>query len=522
MQFTSLADLVRLRAQEMADRPALIDEKRSVTWSEFDSAASRVATSLIKSGVHPGDRVGILDKNSIEFFEVMFGASKANAVPVPLNWRLAVGELARVLDNAQLSIIFVAAEFVEPVTAATASLDEAPRIVVIGDEATAVGEGYLGWRDRSPARDPLLPADSDIATVILYTSGTTSIPKGAILDPVVFDTLLEGNARTWGYRPGSVNLMTLPGFHAGGTVWTLVAMWRGAATITVRDANPAIILQAIERHRVTHVALVPTLLQSVLDSPGAESADLSSLEFLAYGASPMPADLLTRTIDKLGCRISQMYGVTETAGGVFELPAEDHTRDMIGSPRLRSAGRAQPWVEYRIVDPESRADVPQGELGEVWVRTGQAMRGYWRNPEATAERITEDGWVRTGDLGYADPDHYVFLKSRLQDLIVTGGENVFPAEVETALLTHPEVVSAAVTAIDDARWVESVGAAVVTTPGSRLTDHELAEYARGLLAGYKVPRHIAFVEGLPVNGMGKVLRHQVRAMLESRPVSARS
>ena len=315
-------------------------------------------------------------------------------------------------------------------------------------------------------------------------------------------------APTLGLGPQSVSMVVMPLFHIGGSGWALVSLSMGARTVLHREVDPAKILRDLTEQRVTHSIFVPAILQFLLMVPGMKEMDFSSLELIAYGASPITDKVLKGSMEAFGCKFVQLYGLTETTGAVVQLDPEDHDPD--NRPELlRAAGKPYPWVGLRIVDPDTGEDVAEGEVGEVWIQSVQVMKGYWNKPEETEKTMT-DGWFRSGDAGYMK-DGYLFLHDRVKDMIVTGGENVYPAVVENVLMAHPAVADVGVIGVPDERWGESVTAIVVKAEGTDPTPQELIAYAREHLGGFKVPKAIDFASALPRNPSGKILKKELRA-----------
>jgi long-chain acyl-CoA synthetase len=297
-------------------------------------------------------------------------------------------------------------------------------------------------------------------------------------------------------------------FHIAGSGWSLVGMFHGCLSVVMRDVDPARILELIPSHRVTNALLVPAVIQFLLATPGVEETDYSSLHTVVYGASPITDTVLAQAMRTFGCDFIQVYGLTETTGAIVQLEASDH--DQEARPHLlRSCGKPYPWVELRVVDPEGR-DCGPGVVGELWVRSRQNMKGYWNQAAETAKTITPDGWLRTGDAGYVDSDGYVFLHDRVKDMIVSGGENIYPAEVENALMRHPEIADVAVIGVPDERWGETVKAVVVRGPESALSETEIIAFAREHLGRFKCPTSIDFAATLPRNPSGKLLKRELR------------
>ncbi len=352
--------------------------------------------------------------------------------------------------------------------------------------------------------DPGVVAGPDDLVFLMYTSGTTGLPKGVMLSNANYACKTSGVAGPWRFSADAVSLAVMPLFHMAGSGWAFAGLWHGAATMVLRDVEPAAILDAITTHRVTNMLLVPAVVQFLLDTPGVQTADCSSLRIIVYGASPISDDVLVRGMERFGGVFAQVYGMTETTGSVTQLDGDEHLPH-----RLRSCGKPYPWVQLRVVGRDGH-DAAPGTVGEVWTRSAQNMLGYWNDPGATAAALTADGWLRTGDAGYLDPDGYLHLHDRIKDMIVSGAENVYPAEVENVLMTHPEVADAAVIGVPDERWGEAVKAIVVPAPGAQPTEAGLIAFARTRLAGFKLPKTVDFVAALPRTPSGKILKRALR------------
>ena len=504
----SLADVVRAHARTRGDKVALVCEGRETTFADLDRRASRIANGLIAAGVEPQARVAYLDKNSDLFFEVMFGAMKANDVLVAVNWRLAPPEIAYVINDATAEVLFVGKEFFPVVEAILPDLETVRKVIAL-DAPHDGWDDYTAWRDAQSEADPHVPIDSSDVAVQMYTSGTTGHPKGAMLTNENFMTLLPMATTEWGtpWSPDDVNLVCMPLFHIAGSGWGVVGLYAGARSVIVRDIIPTEILRVIPEHRITKAIFVPAVLLFLVQTPGAQETDFSSLNLIAYGASPIPLDLLRTAIATFKCDFAQVYGLTETTGAVTYLPPEDH--DPAGNARMRSCGRAMGGITIRVVDSTGR-DLLPGEVGEIIVKTKQNMKGYWNLPEETAKAIDGE-WFHTGDAGYLDSDGYLYIHDRVKDMIVSGGENVYPAEVESALFGHPAIADVAVIGVPDEKWGESVKAIIVKKPGVEADPADIIAFARERIAGYKVPKSIDFVDSLPRNPSGKILKRDLRA-----------
>ena len=506
----TIADIVRAHATERPDAPALDFEGRTVSFGELDERSSRVAQALRAAGVGRGDRVAFVDRNGIEWFEMTFGVAKLGAVSVGVNWRLAPGEMAQIIDDAEAEVVIVGPEYVGHLERIEPELERVHTIVAIG--------GHDRWTDYEAcvgAADPVDPgiesAGADVAFQ-LYTSGTTGLPKGVMLTNDNFFLGVGGISGQWRFTTDSVNLAMMPMFHIAGAGWSMVGLYNGCRTVVLRDVDPARILQVIPELGITNAFMVPAVIQFLLATPGVEATDFSSLRALVYGASPITDKVLVQAMETMGCELVQVYGLTETTGAITQLDGADH--DPENRPAvLRSCGRPYPWVEVRIVDAASGEDQPLGEVGELWTRSHQNMAGYWNNAEATADAITPDGWFKTGDAGYSDADGFLYIHDRVKDMIVSGGENVYPAEVENVLMKHPAVADVAVIGVPDERWGEAVKAIVVPAAGASpdgAAGAELIAFAREHLAGYKLPKSVDYAEVLPRNPSGKLLKRELR------------
>jgi acyl-CoA synthetase (AMP-forming)/AMP-acid ligase II len=502
----TVADIVRHHGRTHPDRTAIQFEGKRISYGELDERASRVANALIAAGVRSQARVAVLAKNNPAFFELWFGAAKANAVLVPVNFRLAPPEIAYVVNDAQAELLFVGADF-HPAVAKIAHELKTVRAIIAIDGNHPDWVEYSAWLAQASPEDPDLPIHPGDCAIQMYTSGTTGHPKGAQLSHANLLNLLPGALRQFGnWHENDVNLVCMPLFHIGGSGWALVGLYAGIETVLAREADPAAILRLIAEFGVTKAFFVPAMILFLLQAPQCASTDFSSLELIVYGASPAPIDLLRNALHTFRCDFAQVYGLTETTGAITYLPPEDHAEQ--ATERLKSCGKAMTGVEIKIVDAAGR-ELPPGEVGEVVCRTPQIMLGYWNLPDATRQTIRKS-WLYTGDAGYLDRDGYLYIYDRVKDMIISGGENIYPAEVEDALFGHPAVADVAVIGVPDAKWGESVKAVIVKKPGAEVSIEDLIDFARRRIAGFKVPRSIDFVEALPRNPSGKILKRELR------------
>ncbi|RAV10685.1 fatty acid--CoA ligase [Mycolicibacterium sp. GF69] len=494
----TVADIARVFGAERPDAVALVAGERTVTFAELDDRSNKAAQAFRAAGVGFGDRVAFVEKNGIEFFEVVCALSKLGAVVVPVNWRLAPVEMAHIINDAGARVVVVGAEFIGHVEAIEDRLTSS--VVAVGEHPR--WPAFDDWLADHPSEDPCVTTGPDDIAFLMYTSGTTGAPKGVMLTNDNYFCKATGIADKWRFDADSVSLAVMPMFHMAGSGWALVGLCEGARTVVLRDVHPIAILDAVVRHGITNMLLVPVVIQRLLDTPGVEETDFAALRAIVYGASPITDDVLVRALERFGCDLLQVYGQTETTGSITQL--DDHQPEL-----LRSCGKPFPWVEVRVVDDGGR-DVPTGTVGELWTRSRQNMRGYWNNPDATAATLTPDGWLKTGDAGYLDHDGYVYLHDRVKDMIVSGGENVYPTEVENVLMTHPDVGDVAVIGVPDTTWGEAVKAIVVPAPGASPSEADLVAHARERLAGFKLPKSISFADDLPRTPSGKVLKRALR------------
>jgi long-chain acyl-CoA synthetase len=495
----TLARLVTTNASAMPDAPAITMGPASFSWRDLDQRSTALATALIDSGVAAGDRVAVLNRNAPSFFEMMFACGKAGLILVALNWRLASSELAGIAADAEPRLVFYGREFAHLLPD---SIPAAHLVDIDADYESLVAAG-----DRETA---LPDADPDDVVLQLYSSGTTGRPKGVMLTNANLGMTAKMGAGAWAMTAESVNLLHSPLFHVGGAVYAMTGMGQGAHTVLIPEAKVGTILEAVAQHGITHSWFVPTLIRDLLDACDAGQGDLSGLQIMGYGGAPIEVALVRRALGSWNCGFLGVYGTTETASTLTALLPGDHEPD---SPReflLSSVGQPLPWIELEVVNPQTRQPIDRGEVGEIMVRSAQTMKGYWNQPELTAEVLSADGWFRTGDAGYQDPEGYVFLKDRLKDVIISGGENIYPAEVEAVLHAHDLIAEAAVVSAPHERWGETVRAVIVLKPDATLNEDQLLAYCRDRLAHYKCPTVIDFVDGLPHNAAGKVLRRELR------------
>jgi len=514
-------DIARRNAAIAGDKPAFVSASGSVSFAEVNARVNRLNNALAGLGLARGDRVAILSRNRPEFFEV-YGVAKSGLVAVPLNWRLAARELLHPLGDSSPRVVVAEPDFTPVIDALRPELAGVGHFILLG-EARQGWSVYEGLLEGASADEPRVQAGPDDALCLTYSSGTTGIPKGAIITHrgalnncrAMVEDMLK-------LAPDDVGLAVMPLFHVGGMWYHLFPSFAsGGTTIMLSEFDPHAVLAAIQERGVTQVHLVPTMIGALLDQPEARSMDLGRLRTLYYAASSIPLGLLKRAMEMFRhCGFIQSFGSTE-AGSVTALLPEDHVaaiRDPAREGLLLSCGRPYGGAKVEIRD-FSGAPAAQGSIGDIAVRSDRIMAGYWRNPAATAQTIV-DGWLYTGDIGYLDNAGYLYIVDRKHDMIVTGGENVYPREVEDVLYQNPNLAEVAVFAIPDPKWVERVAAAVVLKPGRNTTAEEIRHRAAQCLASYKCPKTVFFVDSLPKNATGKILKKELRRQYADLSTSA--
>lgn len=507
----TLNQLADFWAEKQPDKIAYRFEGRETSFAEVRETMEALARGLAAAGLGKGKRIAWLGKNADWYFLLLFAAGRVGATLVPVGWRLAYPEMRFIVKDAEAEAIVATPDF----------LDTAKKL---SNEIDAVGAVFVseGGADIPALREIADAAQGDTAPpppepgdglVQLYTSGTTGNPKGVVLTHGNFldlgadPDIEQPDWDEWAEEDSGLDPM--PVSHIAGTGYGVLPFNSGAACTITREFDPGEILRLIDRREATRFFLVPAALQMLLHHPECENCDKTHVTQVGYGASPIPLDLLRACMKAFpNAGFVQSYGMTETTGAVCILAPEDHDPD--GNEKMRSAGKAMPGCEVKVVGLDGE-ELPHGEIGEVVTRSPKNMAYYWKQPDKTAETVDEDGWLRTGDAGYMDADGYVFIQDRIKDLIITGGENVYPAEVENVLYSHPAVFDAAVIGVPDETWGEAVKAVIVKQPGRELGEDELIAWTRERIAGFKTPKSIDFIDVMPRNASGKILRRELRA-----------
>jgi acyl-CoA synthetase (AMP-forming)/AMP-acid ligase II len=505
----TLGDLHRRNLRLRADAPALIFEDRHISHRELIGEACRLANALIRLGVRRGDRVAVLAENCPQYMQVYAAGELAGWTTVTINYRLAAPEIAYILADSRPRFVIVDASYVDRL--GSDRLDTVQNVLTFG------GKGPdLSYEEVVGKSDPALPDTEvraeDIAHLI-YTSGTTGRPKGVMLSHRAQLQSALISAIEQCIVPTDRLAIAMPFYHIGAKNLWLCHSLHGCPIVLHRAFRPQVFFQSLREHAVTATLLAPTMLNDLLDAETCNRTTLPALQKIFYSAAPMPEALLRRGLDALGPLFSQMYGMTEASGPGCVLHAHQHVLD--GPPhitrRLRSAGQPMVGCDVRIARPDG-TDCAVGEPGEILIRSDALMTGYWNNHPATLETL-RSGYLHTGDMGESDGDGFIFVVDRLKDMIVSGGENIYSREVENALASHPGILEAAVVGAPDPRWGEAVVAFAVKRPGQDVTAESVIAHCRELIASYKRPREVRFVDALPKLPNGKVEKFKLRAPL---------
>jgi fatty-acyl-CoA synthase len=498
-----VGDLLEVGAERFPDRVALVFEGRQTTYRDLRARVDRLANALLGLGLAAGDRLALFLDNGDHAWELILACARAGIVWVPLNYMLKTREVETILGHAGARALAVSAAHWPTAAPAVAAL--AVEHVIATDWQPLAGEARRYDRlvaEGAPTRPPT-PRDPDGLFCLLYTSGTTGLPKGTMLTHRSVLAHARLALREYGLGPDSRGLVVLP-YFVGATLncVQIPGLSQGIPLVFSRF-TPRAFFELVREHRISHVQTVPTVLVRLLEAPEIATADLSSIATIGYGSAPMPVDRLEQLLARFGPIFTQIYGLTETCAMATVLRRAEHL-----AGRLASCGRPAPGVEVELVDDDGRP-VATGELGEIVIRGPTLMAGYWQAPEVTAAAI-RDGWFHSGDIAHRDADGFIYISDRKSDMIITGGINVYPKEIEEVIYRHPGVLECAVVGLPDPEWGEAVTAVVAPRPGARIDPDEVVELCRRELAGYKKPRQVVFVEEIPRNPSGKVLKRLLR------------
>jgi len=498
-------ELIRRGARYFPNRTAVLFEDKSLTYAEVDELSNRFANVLVSKGIKRGGRLAILANNGLYSMPVDFACIKAGAARTPLNARLSVNEHEHMLRETAARLVIYDADLEARAEELASRING---LTMLGLGSTRCGIDLIKEAQSASAEDPRVPADPDDIILTIFTSGTTGRLKAAEHTQASWAAVCNNTSMNLGeVNADDVMLHAASLFHASGCF--ILPYWlKGAATAVLARFEPSEFLNAIARWRATSLHLVPTMLAMLLAHPEIENADLNSVRTIFYGASPMPLPVIKRALELWGPRFVQYYGQTEAPLFITKLDKEDHVGPD-AERRLLACGRPSVDCEIKLIDDKGQ-DVPPGEQGEIALRAPFSMSGYFNAPDLNANMFVEGGWLRTRDVGRFDEDGYLYLVDRTSDMIITGGYNVYPREVEDALLAHPAVLECAVVGAPHEKWVESVTAFVVLRAGSEASEDALIEFTRERLASYKVPKSVCFIEEIPKSAVGKVLRRSLR------------
>ena len=505
-----LGDLLRRNCLLYGNAPALTYDGRTWSYREFNDEVNRLAHALAAADVQPQDHVAVYGKNSAEYVIAYFGCAAARAILSCANYRLSNRELTYIITNTEANLLLLDGEFVDTWESIKDSCPNITRVVIIGGGEAPGYESYAQFVEPHPMTPPDGARHEDDVAIQMYTSGTTGVPKGAMLTHRGLITVAVACSQAFSFDPGDKYLVSAPLYHMAAGMSIFISMLVGGHAWLHHEFNPVETLDAFENDGVTHALLIPAMILFLLQMPDIASRTFPDLKLIIYGASPMPGEVLSQAMAAFKCDFVQAYGQTESHAVLTVLGAEEHRMAGERGEELRkSAGREILGTEVRIVNEDASPCTP-GEWGEVIARGPLLMKGYWRMEEATA-RTLRGGWLWTGDIGYLDEEGYIYIVDRSKDMIISGGENIYPREIEEVLYTHPAVMDAAVIGVPSGKWGEDVKACVVLKADAEASDEAIIAFCREQLAGFKCPKTVDFVDELPRNLSGKVLKKDLRA-----------
>ncbi|MDY6881208.1 MAG: long-chain-fatty-acid--CoA ligase [Desulfatiglans sp.] len=509
-------DFLSISSAICPDRDCIVFEGNRWTFVQLNDRINRIANALTGFGVEKGDRVGILNVNCNQYIEIYFACAKLGAIFVPMNFRAKSDELGYMISNAEPKVLFVGNRYIEMVDGLLIQ-SPAVRECVSIDEKSAGKPFYEDLITSSSSEEVINDIGDEDITILMFTAGTTGRPKGVPLRHSGFAGYILGNVEPANPEIEERNILTVPLYHVAGIQAVMAAIYGGRTMVMMRQFEVSEWLKTVQTEQATRAMLVPTMLKMVIDSPDFKKYDLGSLKVITYGAASMPFEVIKKAIKELpGVNFINAFGQTETASTITMLGPEDHIiegteeeQDKKLKRLTSSIGKPLPDVEVIIVDEDGNLLPPLG-VGEILAKGPRIMTGYWKDEKKTSQVLTKEGWLRTGDKGWMDEDGYIFLSGRADDMIIRGGENISPEEVENVLYSHPKVEEAAVIGIPDTEWGQVPRAIIVLKEGDAASAEEIMEYCRSELAGFKRPRSVVFIDSLPRSSVGKVLKKEIR------------
>ena len=508
-------DFLNIATAICPDKLAVIFEDKQYTFVQLNERVNRLASALAKLGVTKGDRVAILQVNCTQCVETYFAVAKLGAIYVPLNFRARENELTYMLNSSESNTLLSGGRYAKLVNSMRPNVASLRNLICIDDKV----DGTLYYEDlmASASADEVVTEVEDTdTTILMYTAGTTGFPKGVMLTHNSFTVYMMENVTPADPVSEERNILTVPLYHIAGIQAMMASVYGGRTLVMERQFEAKEWMELVERWQVNRAMMVPTMLKQLIDHPDFKQHDLSSLRVITYGAAPMPLPVIKKALELFpGVSFINAFGQTETASTITSLSPEDHVFEGTEEEkekklkRLSSIGRPMSDIEMKVIDEDGR-DLPEGEVGEIVARGPRVMAGYWKDEEKTSKTIDKDGWVHTGDMGYVDEAGYFFLSGRATDMIIRGGENISPEEIEGVLLSNSKIEDVAVIGVPHDVWGEEPKAIVILKSGEETTAEEIIEYCRTRLASFKKPTSVVFVDSLPRNPMGKILKRELR------------